>query len=260
MWACAALRSTATTRGLRMTRSGPDEALPFDADASLDQLVQTLTAQAGRSLGLEAQACASATVRGLDRWLAAASVAVARCDGTQDRNRLGPRYTARSTGEHVLVPEVGAETRWPVWTHACRVQGFRSAAVVVGRHRDVTVYLGLYAPQPQDWAGVLPRAVGLAEGIASVAAVRDEVAALADAMDDLLDRTRSQVLIDQAVGVLMAREGCDAATAVEHLKAACGGGDPRAVAAGLVAQAGPEQASARNRGPTPAHRGLTPTG
>ncbi len=103
---------------------------------------------------------------------------------------------------------------WPVWAHACRVQGFRSVAYVAGAHREVMVRLGLYARQVQPWADVLDRAAALAQGIASVVAVREEVVALAQAMDDLLDCTRSRALVDQAVGVVMRERGCDAPTAL----------------------------------------------
>lgn len=231
-----------------MSKPGADEATPSAADASLDTLVQTLVQQAGRTLGVDALACATATVRGVDRWLAAGSVAVARCDGAQDRPRQGPRYLARRTGEPVVVRDlVGPfdravaaddvdDDRWPVWAHACRVQGFRSAAVVVGTHRDVTVHLGLYARQVQPWERVLDRGVALAQGIASVVAVREEVVALAQAMDDLLDCTRSRELMDQAVGVVMAERGCDAATAMAVLTSASTHRDVRDLAAELVAR------------------------
>lgn len=218
---------------------GPDEAVRVDADASLDALIHTLTDRAGHTLGVAAEACATATVRGLDRWLAAGSVAVARCDGTQDRLRQGPRYLARQTGEPVVVADVPSDGRWPVWQHACRVQGLRSAAVVPGTHRDVTVYLALYGPQPCAWDEVLARATGLAEGLASVVAARDEVIALAQTMDDLLACSRTQPLIDRAVGVVMARDGCDAQTALDHLRA--GGRDAREAAARLVAGVVPQR-------------------
>jgi hypothetical protein len=222
-----------------MRVQGQDETIRLDADASLDALIHTLTTHAGRTLGVDAQACATATVRGLDRWLAAASVAAARCDGVQDPHRQGPRYLARQTGEPVLLADVTDEQRWPVWTHACTVQGFRSAAVVAGTHRDVTVYLSLYGRRSSPWDAVAARAVGVAEGIASVVAARDEVIALAQTMDDLLACSRTQPLIDRAVGVVMAQRHCDASEALAYLKSASTDRDARAVAAGLVAGVAP---------------------
>lgn len=214
-----------------------DESVRIDADASLDALVHTLTTHAGRTLGVQAQACATATVRGVDRWLSAASVEVARCDGVQDRHRQGPRYEVRATGDPVVVPDVPAETRWPVWTHACEVQGFRSAGVVAGTHREVTVYLALYGPRSCAWDEVVARATGLAEGIASVVAARDEVITLTQAMDDLLTSSRTQPLIDRAIGVVMAQRGCDPGDAIAYLEHAALDRDAREVAAGLIAGA-----------------------
>ncbi|WP_282946750.1 ANTAR domain-containing protein [Cellulomonas endometrii] len=224
-----------------MRVQGPDETIRLDADASLDALIHTLTTHAGRTLGVEAQACATATVRGLDRWLAAASVAAARCDGAQDRHRQGPRYAARETGAPVLLDDLADERRWPVWTHACAVQGFRSAAVVAGTHRDVTVYLSLYGRRPGAWAELAARAAGIAEGIASVVAARDEVIALAQTMDDLLACSRTQPLIDRAVGVVMAQRHCDASEALAYLRAAATDRDAREVAAGLIAGVAPSR-------------------
>lgn len=214
-----------------------DESVRIDADASLDALIHTLTTHAGRTLGVDAQACATATVRGVDRWLSAGSVQVARCDGAQDRHRQGPRYELRATGRAVVVPDVTAERRWPVWTHACAVQGFRSAGVVAGTHRDVTVYLALYGPGSCPWHEIVARATGLAEGLASVVAARDEVIALAQTMDDLLACSRTQPLIDRAIGVVMAQRGCDPSEAIAYLKHASLDGDAREVAAGLIAGA-----------------------
>jgi GAF domain-containing protein len=217
-----------------MTTRGSDEVVRLDADASLDTLIHTLTHHAARTLGVEASACAAATVRGCDRWLSAASVAVARCDAVQDRLRLGPRYLVRSTGAPAVVADVAADERWPVWSHACRVQGFRSALVVPGTYGDVTVHLSLYAPGTPDWPGVTARALGLAHGIAAVVAARDEVIELAQTMDDLLAGSRSRVVLDRAVGVVMAQHGCDAAAALAHLKSLSATGDPREVAAALL--------------------------
>lgn len=220
-----------------MSVQGSDEAVRLDADASLDALIHTLTTQAGRTLGVDAHACATATVRGLDRWLAAASVSAARCDAAQDRHRQGPRYDVRTTAGPVLIEDLddaAATDRWPVWAHACRVQGYRSAAVVTGTHRDVTVYLSLYGRRPCVWGTAATRAVGLAEGIASVVVARDEVIALAHTMDDLLACSRSQPLIDRAVGVVMAQRHCDATEALAYLRSAATHRDTREVAAGLV--------------------------
>lgn len=218
---------------------GHDEAVRLHADASLDALIQTLTDQAGRAAGaVDAHACATATVRGVDRWLAASSVGAARCDGAQDRHRQGPRYQVGLTGQPVLLPDLAdpdVQRRWPVWAHACRVQGYRSAAVVAGVHRDVTVHLSLYGRRPAPWDQVAERAAGLAEGIASVVRARDEVIALAHTMDDLLACSRSQPLIDRAVGVVMAQRGCDATEALAYLRDAASHRDAREVAVGLVA-------------------------
>lgn len=231
-----------------MRTPGPDETPGTDADASLDALVRTLTLQAGRTLGVDAQACATATVRGVDRWLAASGVAAARCDAAQDRPRSGPRYVVRETGAPVLVADVTGDERWAVWAHACRVQGFRSAAVVAGTHRDVTVHLSLYARRPVDWSGLADRATGIAEGIASVVVVRDEVIALAQAMDDLLACSRSRPLMDRAVGVVMAQQRCTAAEAMAYLTSVATHRDAREVAAGLVAGAtGPAVAGSPGR-------------
>jgi hypothetical protein len=190
---------------------GLDDAVGADAIRSLSALVHTLTVQAGPTLGVDVQACSTAVVRGVDRWLAAASVAAARCDGVQDRHRQGPRYELRRTGAPVVVPDLGTERRWPVWSHACRVQGFRSAAFVAGTRRGVTVHLALHAREPITWDDdLLDRAAGLAEGVASVVVVRDEMVALAEAVDDLLDGVRTDGVVDEAVRLVMDLRGCDA--------------------------------------------------
>lgn len=198
-----------------------DDADGPDAVRSLSALIHTLTVQAGPTLGVDVQACCSAVVRGVDRWLAAGSVGAARCDGVQDRHRQGPRYELRRTGAPVVVPDLGTERRWPVWSHACRVQGFRSAAVVAGVRRDVTVHLALHAREPVVWdAALVDRAAGLAEGIASVVVVREELIALAEAVGDLLDGVRADGVVAEAVRVVMDLRGCDAPEARAFLTSA----------------------------------------
>jgi len=219
-----------------MLPSGSDEVVRIDADASLDALVHTLTQHAARTLGVVASACACATVRGCDRWLSAASVAAARCDAVQDRHRQGPRYEVRATGAPVVVADVTEDERWPVWGHACHVQGFRSVLVVPGTYQYVTTHLSLYAPQEVDWGALTARALGLAHGIASVVAAREEVIELAQTVDDLVAGSRSREVLDRAVGVVMARRGCDATEAIAYLKSASGARDAREVAVGLVAE------------------------
>lgn len=240
-----------------MGSRGSDEVTRVDADASLDALIHTLTHHAARTLGVDASACAAATVRGCDRWLSAASVGVARCDAVQDRLRLGPRYLVRTTGAPVVVPDVAADDRWPVWSHACRVQGFRSALVVPGTYGHVTVHLSLYSPGDVDWSGITPRALGLAHGLATVVAARDEIIELAHTMDDLLACSRTQAVLDRAVGVVMARRGCDASEAIAYLKAASGTRDARDVAAGLVAGAAAAGGRVDGMGPQPSGAGTT---
>lgn len=197
---------------------GPDDAYGADAVRSLSALIHTLTVQAGPTLGVDVQACATAVVRGVDRWLAAASVAAARCDGVQDRRSEGPRYELRVTGAPVLVPDLGVERRWPVWSHACRVQGFQSAAFVAGVRRGVTVHLALHAREPVAWDDALVRrAEHLAEGVASVVVVRDEMIGLAQAVDDLLDGVGGGRVVDEAIRVVMEQRGCDAPEARAYL-------------------------------------------
>lgn len=217
-----------------MRPQGPGTA----SGSSLDDLIRTLTTSVADRLGIQAQACATATVRGLDRWLAAGSGAAAQCVSVQDILRQGPRYHAREVGTHVLVPDIAVDERWPVWSHACEVGGFRSAAVVQGTSRGVTVYLDLYAQTPMPWEDVAERAAALAGGIASAVVTREEVIALAQATDDLLGSSGSQPLIDRAVGVLMAHRRCDAAEAFGALRAASVHRDTREVAAGVVARGG----------------------
>lgn len=225
---------------------GPDTA----SGSSLDDLIRTLTISAADRLGIQAHACATATVRGLDRWLAAGSGAAAQCVSVQDILRQGPRYLVREAGTHVLVPDIAVDERWPVWSHACEVGGFRSAIVVQGTSRGVTVYLDLYAQGPTPWEDVTERATALAGSIASAVVTREEVIALAQATDDLLGSSRSQPLIDRAIGVLMAHRHCDAAEALAALKATSVHRDIREVAAGVVARGGvlPGQPAQRTAG------------
>ncbi|MFI1567554.1 GAF and ANTAR domain-containing protein [Streptomyces sp. NPDC020490] len=185
----------------------------------LDTLLRDLTDRAVRAVP-GAAAC-SVTVRRGDRLLtlAGSSDLVNGLDQRQYENGSGPCVEAADTGLEQYAPDLAAETRWPRYTAYARSVGVRcvlALPLVVQRERGAA--LNFYGVEP----GVLGTGRRAARAFAAQAAdavslalrVERETDSVADVRTALLSRS----VIDQAIGILMAQERINAATAMERLR------------------------------------------
>ncbi|MFE5395820.1 GAF and ANTAR domain-containing protein [Streptomyces sp. NPDC056568] len=187
----------------------------------LDPLLRDLTDRAVAHVP-GADAC-SVTVRRADRLmtLAGSSGLPSGLDLRQYENGSGPCVDAAETGETQYSPDLAAETRWPTYTEYALATGVRCAlALPLPVRGETGAALNLYGREPESLAegreAARTFAVRAADAVNEALRLERQQASAADVRTALLSRS----VIDQAVGILMARERIDAHHALERLRRA----------------------------------------
>jgi hypothetical protein len=159
---------------------------------------------------------------GHDRLATSTGPRAASCDEVEFRSGQGPCVTAMDELQVVLVPEVAEDSRWPAWRSQTAQVGFRSSAAVPAHVAEgAEIALNLYSDRVDPWtADALRRADTYAQTIARTVGLCLQVADLTDQVQDLEQAVAARDVINQAVGVVMATNGCTAAEALEILRSA----------------------------------------
>jgi GAF domain-containing protein len=162
-----------------------------------------------------------------------------KLDELQYADGEGPCLEALETGVPVFVTDMITEVRWGNYPkHAAEV-GARSSVSYPLMNGDTAVgALNLYAFEPSTPSvGMQARAAQFAEHAAGAVALALRIAEHGEMIDNLRTALTSRTVIDQAIGILMAQEKCDATAAFDLLRKASQGRNikVRDVAAGIVA-------------------------
>ena len=145
-----------------------------------------------------------------------------RLEEAQERAGEGPCVDAFVTGATTLTPDIAADPRWPALRPLMADAGIGSVVGVPLRLDGTAVgSLDLYTVTARDWTD---REVARAEAFAGVLgaslAAAAEIHHRGELVDQLQTALRTRVVIERAIGLVMAREGCDAAAAFGRLRAA----------------------------------------
>jgi GAF domain-containing protein len=133
-------------------------------------------------------------------------------DELQYERGYGPCMDAGRTGTVLLIDDTRVETRWPDYTAHVAARGVLSSlSVPLPIQTDVIGALNIYSREPSAFS---PEAVEIAEELAGHVAVAvgnaiavTEATTLVEQMRKAMD---SRSIIDQAMGVIMAQNRCDA--------------------------------------------------
>jgi GAF domain-containing protein len=151
----------------------------------------------------------------------------------------GPCLEALATGVPVFVTDMATETRWtPYPEHAMAIGARSSMSYPLISGESAVGALNLYAFEPLvPRAPMQARAAHIAEHAAGAVAIALRIAEHSRAIDNLRTALTSRSTIDQAIGILMAQQRCDARSAFALLRQASQGRNIklREVAAGIVA-------------------------
>src|SRR3954468_11752332 len=140
-------------------------------------------------------------------------------DERQYEAERGPCLDSASSAQLIQIPDMRDETRWSLFVDAAKNLGVHSSlSVPLPIQRDVTGALNFYS---DDFNGFDDRSVELAQTFAGHAAVAvanahlyETTAALAEQMKHAMV---SRAVIEQAKGIIMRENGCNADDAFDTL-------------------------------------------
>lgn len=148
----------------------------------------------------------------------------ARADEVQYKADRGPCLHALRDRHIVRVDHIDSETRWPEFENLARSLGLRSClAVPLRDDQSGSNSLGainLYAQASVAFGGdETRRALRFARNAAGALALARRLAAYVSLTAQLRSAMAARSVIDQALGIIMAREGCGPDRAFEILRA-----------------------------------------
>jgi GAF domain-containing protein len=196
-------------------------ALLLDTD-TLDDVLQAFARQA-LDLAPSADAC-GVTLERQGRPVTVSSVGpvATQLDEAQYGQDDGPCLQAMRTGETVSVPDTLHEDRWgtyPAYAAACGARS--SLSLPIAPHTHTAGALNLYAPEPHAFDTVdLDALRRLAAQATGAIALAQRIADAQEFATDLQSALQSRTVIDQAIGVIMGQQRCNAAQAIDVLRAA----------------------------------------
>jgi transcriptional regulator with GAF, ATPase, and Fis domain len=151
----------------------------------------------------------------------------------------GPCLEALTTAVPVFVTDMTSETRWAPYPQRAVALGARSSMSYPLISGETAIgALNLYAFEPfAPGQRMQARAAHIAEHAAGAVAIALRIAEHSKASENLRNALTSRSTIDQAIGILMAQQRCDARTAFDLLRQASQGRNIklRQVAVGVVA-------------------------
>jgi GAF domain-containing protein len=162
-------------------------------------------------------------------------------DELQFEEHEGPCLDAHRTGNAFRIRDLKAETRWPSYVPRALEQGARSIlSLPMAAEGTLIGALNLYSREPEAFDA---EAASIGEIVSAHAGLASQVTAAflrhPELAEQLSEAMQSRAVIEQAKGILMAREGCDADRAFELLRDLSQHGDQKiaVVAAEIVATA-----------------------
>ena len=155
----------------------------------------------------------------------------------------GPCLQALETGEIVSVPDLLSERRWDSYPGHALARGVRSSlSLPMSAGQQTGGAMNLYATTVDAFAAadVVARATAFAAQGAAVLTVALHQAEQAVLTGQLREALTSRSTIDQAIGIVMGQQRCDATTAFGILRAASQGRNRklREIAAEIVVAVG----------------------
>jgi transcriptional regulator with GAF, ATPase, and Fis domain len=187
-----------------------------EVHTSLERLVELATTVVPACDG------AAITVRSGERLetMAATGARAAELDRSQGRRGQGPVVEALTYGEPRRVDDSRRERRWPAHCgHAQELELLSSITLPMRVDGVAIAALSLYGRQPEAFGGVSHDIALLlaARGGATLAHARDYQASQR-LVRQLQEALTSRSVIEQAKGVIMAREGCGPEEAFDILR------------------------------------------
>lgn len=156
------------------------------------------------------------------RYLASTDSSAQLLEAVQESTGRGPCVHSLVTDEAVVVPDILEDRRWPDIGQVLAANGVRAIIGVPIRVGGVPVgSVNVYCAQPRQWDETDARALTTIEALAGRLLSGALFAERQEAVIAQLQRAlEARVMVERAVGVLMAVEDVDAAAAFERIRRA----------------------------------------
>jgi len=138
----------------------------------------------------------------------------------QENTGQGPSLRCLRWQHLVHIDDLAEDSRWPLFARRAAVMGIRSCLCLPLEAAGATGALSLYAPPPHAFgAAAISRASTFAGYLSSALVIGARQDGLLATIDELRTALASRAVIDQAIGVIMTREGCTSSQALARLRA-----------------------------------------
>jgi GAF domain-containing protein len=146
----------------------------------------------------------------------------ARIDELQYKLEEGPCLQAMRDGQVVRIDDTAEKTRWPEFEAQAASHGIRSClALPLTAEGQPAGALNLYAPSASAFGPAeAQRAADFAHNASGALALAVRLATHAALIEQLRSSLASRTVIDQALGIIMARERCTQDRAFSILRSA----------------------------------------
>lgn len=160
-----------------------------------------------------------------DGWpitLASSDALTRQTDQVQYDHGEGPCLDTLSSGVPNYIPDTATEQRWASFCPDAHAQGVRSClSLPLDTPAGVLGAYNLYSTHPDGFAEEMwPQLEALAGNAAGALAVALKLADQSQVSEDLRHALTSRSVIDQAIGIIMAQQRCDASRAFDLLRRA----------------------------------------
>ncbi len=207
------------------------------ATDNIEDFLQDLAVLAARSVARGLSCGITLKRDGHPRTVANSDDRAARCDEIQYNQGVGPCLDAMRTCEIILVDDLVEEERWGQYRTSVLAHGVRSS-LSLPLSDGIAGALNLYASRPRAF-GETEREYGqrFAAEASRALALASRMARQSELTTQLEAALASRATIDQAIGIIMGQNRCDADHAFALLRAASQNRNVklRAVAAEIVA-------------------------
>jgi GAF domain-containing protein len=194
----------------------------LDAEHDLPRAIQQIVSAAKALLGVDGAGLMLADERGELRWATASDQQTQVIEEGQERLGEGPCVNAFAEHAPMAMRDAAKEPHWGTITNVVTGQQMRAGlSVPVQLEGGPIGSLDLYCAEPRAWDQA---EISAAQVYAALAATLLSQAAAAHVKGRLADQLQvafeHRTRIERAKGILMVREGIDAAAAFERLRSA----------------------------------------
>jgi GAF domain-containing protein len=189
---------------------------------SVDEFLHEMAVLAARLIGGDLSCGMTMDSNGRPVTVACSDPVAAKVDAVQYELDTGPCLHAMREGRPVRIEDTAEKARWPEFERRAASHGIRSclALPLQAEGRRIGA-LNLYARDAAAFGAIeAQRAADFAENASGALTLAIRLASRAALIEQLRSSLVSRTVIDQALGIVMARENCTQARAFEILRTA----------------------------------------